>query len=218
MIKIMNLPLALFFTILSFSTTFAQGDLLNESKIQPIPAEMTFEEYRDANRRLVSGIIVSSLLPVPGMMHLYAGEKKMGYRLMGAAGVGLLSIVAGIATLSGEGEDWQDSDFETIDIGKKRFEKIPVFIYEEDGAENRGYTLRELKKKRNDSGAGAALVILGGGVIIFSHFYDWIHGINTIERKRDRVRFKYGKRLDFSMNPLILPDNGMAGVTLGVKF
>ena len=218
MIRIKFIFLTIIFTFSSLSTAFARGDLLNESKIHPIPAEMTFEEYRDANRRLVSGIIISSIVPVPGMMHLYAGEKKMAYRLMGATGVGLLSIVAGIATLSGEGDDWEDSDFETIDIGKKRFEKIPVFIYEEDGTENTGYTLHELHKERNESGAGIALLLLGGGVIVASHFYDWIHGIYSIEKKRDRVRFKYGKRLDFSLNPLIQPESGMAGVTLGMKF
>ena len=52
-------------TLLTFSTlsfSFAQGDLLNETEIQPLPEEMTFEEYRDANRRLISGVIVSSLI------------------------------------------------------------------------------------------------------------------------------------------------------------
>jgi len=218
MTKLNQMFIITFVTFSILSVSLAQGDLLNEVEIQPLPDEMTFEEYRDANRRLISGVIVSSLMPVPGMMHLYAGEKKTAYRLFGATGVGLLSMLAGIAALSDEGDDWESSDFETVDIGGKKYEKIPVFIYEEDDFDNTGYTLRKLDKKHNESGIGIALVLLGGGVIIYSHFYDWIHGINTIELKRDRVRFKYGKQLNFSMNPLITPENGVSGVTLGMKF
>ena len=200
------------------SVASAQGDLLNEAVIQPVPEGMTFEEYRDANRRLISGVIVSSLVPVPGMMHFYAGEKKTGYQLLGVSGLGLLSIVAGIATMSEESDDWEDSDFEFVDIGNKRYEKIPVFIYEEDSASNTGYTLKELHKKPETTGIGVALLIVGGGAIIFSHLYDWIHGIHMIELKRDRVRYKYGKQLSFSMEPMIEPQKGVAGISLGMKF
>ena len=31
------------------------GDVLNESPLTPVPADMTFEEYRDMNRRLTIG-------------------------------------------------------------------------------------------------------------------------------------------------------------------
>ncbi|NQU05828.1 MAG: hypothetical protein HQ568_07030 [Calditrichaeota bacterium] len=206
--------------LLSFSVraSYAQGDLLNEAGIQAVPATMTFEEYRDANRRLTSGVIVSSLMPVPGMMHFYAGEKQTAYKLLGGTGIGLLSIIAGIATMSGDDDGWQSSDFETVDIGSQRYEKIPVFIYEENNAENTGYTLKKLDKKHEASGVGIALVALGGGMIIFSSVYDWIHGIRMIELKRDKVRFKYGKQLDFSMEPMIIPENGVTGVSFGMKF
>ncbi len=32
------------------------GDILNEAPLIPIPEEMTFEEYRDMNRRLTLGL------------------------------------------------------------------------------------------------------------------------------------------------------------------
>ena len=51
------------------------GDILNESPLTPIPEEMTFEEYRDMNRRLTIGIALSSI-PIPGLIHDYAGDKK----------------------------------------------------------------------------------------------------------------------------------------------
>ena len=120
--------------------------------------------------------------------------------------------------MSGDDDGWQSSDFETVDIGSQRYEKIPVFIYEENNAENTGYTLKKLDKKHESSGVGIALVALGGGMIIFSSVYDWIHGIRMIELKRDKVRFKYGKQLDFSMEPMIIPENGVTGVSFGMKF
>jgi len=203
---------------LNVSDIFAQGDLLNEVPLHAIPEEMTFEEYQDANRRMLSGILVSSLVPVPGMMHFYAGEKKTGYRLLAISGVGVLSLIGGMAGMSGEGDEWQDSDYETKDIGSQRYEKIPILIYDDNGVENTGYTLRKLRKERDANGLGVSLMVLGGGAIIACHLYDWIHGIQTIEKKRDRVRFKYGKQLSFSMDPMIDLDKQFAGVSLGVKF
>ncbi len=140
--------------LLNVTDSFAQGDLLNEAEIVAVPDEMTFEEYRDANRRLISGVIVSSLLPVPGMMHFYTGEKKTGYKLLGGTGLGVLSIIAGIAALSGESDEWKSSDFETVDISGQRYEKIPVFIYEENNVQNTGYTLKKLDKKHKNLWGG----------------------------------------------------------------
>ncbi|MDP8240412.1 MAG: hypothetical protein P9X24_15080 [Candidatus Hatepunaea meridiana] len=216
--KNINFVLIIMLLSLNIRASYAQGDLLNEVEIQAVPDAMTFEEYRDANRRLVSGVIVSSLVPVPGMMHFYAGEKKTGYRLLKGAGLGLLSVIAGIVALSGEEDGWKSSDFETVDISGQRYEKIPVFIYEENDVQNTGYTLKKLDKKRKTSEAGVALLIIGGGIIIGTHFYDWIHGLHMIELKRDKVRFKYGKQLSFSMEPMIMPEKYAAGVSLGVKF
>jgi len=123
-----------------------------------------------------------------------------------------------LLTLAEEGDGWLDTDYETVDIGTERYEKIPVLIYEENGEENTGYSLRKLPKEHEGGALGVSLMILGGGAIIACHLYDWIHGIHTIETKRDRVRFKYGKQLSFSMDPMIDLDRQFAGVSLGVKF
>ena len=66
--------------LLLTSSIFAQvqsfgGDLLNESPLSPVPADMTFEEYRDMNRRLTVGLTLWAI-PIPGLIHDYADEKK----------------------------------------------------------------------------------------------------------------------------------------------
>ena len=88
----------------------------------------------------------------------------------------------------------RDRDFDVLvinagDSGKeRRYEKIPVSLE----GETPKYRLREL---RRDGGAGVPLVALGVLTIAGSMIYDFLHGIQVIETKRDRVRFKYGKRL-----------------------
>ena len=217
MCKITILALLISGLLLNVTDILAQGDLLNETKFHAIPEEMTFEEYQDANRRVVSGVIVSSLLPVPGMMHFYAGEPKTGYRLLGLTGIGVLSISCGFASMS-EGDNWVDSDYQTVDIGDQRYEKIPIIVYDDNGVENTGYTLNKLDKEIDGAALGVSLIALGAGTIIFSHIYDWIHGIQTIENKRGRVRYNYGKELNFSIKPEVDPNKSYAGVSLAVKF
>ena len=70
----------------------AQEDL-NEVPLVPLPEGMTWEEYRDMNRRLSVGLALSAI-PVPGMMHFYAGEPKTGRRLLTTGLLGAASIVA----------------------------------------------------------------------------------------------------------------------------
>ncbi|MFC2170350.1 hypothetical protein ACFLQJ_00060 [Calditrichota bacterium] len=203
--------------IISLSANAQGGDLLNEAGIQAVPEGMTYEEYRDANRRLMPAVLMSTFLPVPGMMHFQAEEKRTGYYLLGAAGAGIVSIVAGIATAS-ESDEYMDSDYATVDINNVRYEKIPVLIYDENGNENTAFHLKELSKKAEINGAGAALIVLGAGLIVADYVYDWWHGINVIQEKRDRVRYKYGKQIRFGMNPIYDPENGSAGVQLGFTF
>ena len=70
-----------------------QGDVLNESPLAPIPQEMSYEEYRDMNRRLTLGLALKAI-PVPGMLHFYAGESKTGKRLLTTSLLGVASIMA----------------------------------------------------------------------------------------------------------------------------
>ncbi|MBL7073984.1 hypothetical protein ISS37_01930 [candidate division KSB1 bacterium] len=191
------------------------GDLLNEAPLTPIPADMTFEEYRDMNRRLTVGLVLAAI-PVPGMIHFYAGEKKTGWRILGAAAIGVGSIIVGAVSLD-EG-DFPDSDFDLFILNQgdkdkeRQFEKIPVEMTSTDTT----YKLHEIFRERE--GAGGLLIILGAAILIGDIAYDFIHGIRTIEEKRDRVRFKYGKMLSLSIKPEINFKNNSAGIKLAFNF
>ena len=166
------------------------GDVLNEAPLIPIPQDMTYEEYQDMNRRISTGLMRSAI-PVPGMMHFYAGEPTTGKWLLATGLAGVASIIAG-AALWEEGE-FAETDFDVlvINAGKdkeRRYEKIPVSLE----GETPKYRLREIQR---DGGVGGPLVALGVITIAGSMIYDFLHGIEVIETKRDRVRFKYGKQL-----------------------
>ena len=137
---------------------------------------------------------------------------------VGAAGLGLVSIIAGAAMLD-EKDTWKKSDYEVVDVvgqsgETKRYEKIPI---EEEGAQ-RNYRLRELGHKMD--GGGAAFVVLGAGLLVGQILHDWIDGINTIERKRDAVRCKYGKTAGYglSLNPNVNVQRGTVGAQLSLNF
>ena len=175
---------------------------------------MTWEEYRDMNRRLSVGLALSAI-PVPGMIHFYAGEPKTGRRLLVAGLLGAASIGAG-AVLLGDG-DFPESDFEVLVLNagdqkrERRYEKIPVEI---DG-ETTQYRLRE-QKREPDFLPGGPLILLGALTLAADFVYDFVHGIRTIEEKRDRVRFKYGKGLDLSLETR--PGAGLGSPLVALKY
>ena len=168
------------------------------------------------NRRLSVGLALSAI-PVPGMIHFYAGEPKTGRRLLATGLLGAASIAAG-AVLLGEG-DFPKSDFEVLMLNagdkdrERRYEKIPVEI---DG-ETTQYRLRE-QKREPDFLPGGPLILLGALTLAADFVYDFVHGIQTIEEKRDRVRFKYGKRLDLSVGTRTGPEAGAPGIALSYAF
>ena len=190
------------------------GDLLNETPLYPVPAEMTFEEYQDMNRRLTIGLALTSI-PIPGIVHRYAGEKKKARRLfmIGAGGLGLM--IAG-ASMMDEGEfPKSDYDVTILNEGKeneKRFEKIPINQVGDDI----GYKLVPMHKKMDGSGGG--LIVLGAIVLVGDIFYDWLHGWKMIVNKRDAVRYKYGQQLQFSVQPQVNPLALKAGLNFNLYF
>ena len=185
-------------TLLSSQTAAAQDDL-TEVPLVPLPEGMTWEEYRDMNRRLSVGLALSAI-PVPGMMHFYAGEPRAGRRLLVTGLLGAASVVAGAALL-GDG-DFPESDFEVLVLNpgdedrERRYEKIPVEI---DGTTTQ-YRLRE--QEREPGLLPGALILVGGLTLAVDYLYDFIHGIQVMEEKRDRVRFKYGKTLHLPLGAL----------------
>ena len=174
------------------------GDTLNEAPLTPVPPQMTFEEYRDMNRRLSVGLALRAI-PLPGMLHFYAGEQETGRRLVKTSLLGLASIAAG-AFLIDEG-DFPDTDFDVLVLnagdkdGERRYEKIPVKVE----GEVMHYRLRELRRE-GEGGIGVTFILLGVGVIAYDFLYDFVHGIKIIEEKRDRVRYKYGKQLGLQLS------------------
>ena len=219
--KTETISLFIVVTFMLNSSLLAQGtgggDVLNEVPFYVVPADMTFEEYEDANRRLSVGLMLMAI-PVPGALHFYANEKKEGWRHVGVAAAGLASIIAGIASID-EKDTWPDTEFETVDftgqdLTVRRYEKIPV--EEEDGKIT--YRLRLLR--HDTEGGGKFLILLGAGLIIGEIFHDWYDGIKTIEKKRNAVRFKYGKSSDFGFNlsPEIKPESGLLGANLSLSF
>ena len=180
-----------FFIISSLnSQSVPGGDMLTETPLYPVPAEMTFEEYQDMNRRLTIGLALTSI-PIPGIVHRYAGEKKKARRLffIGAGGLGLM--IAG-ASMMGE-EKWPESDYKLYKLNEGedneiRYEKIPINQVGDDIE----YKLVPMHKQSDGSGGG--LIILGALVLVGDIFYDWLHGWKMIVNKRDAVRYKYGQQ------------------------
>ena len=200
-------------------TLYAQsngGDVLNETPFYVVPADMTFEEYEDANRRLSVGLLLMSI-PFPGSLQFYANERREAWLHVGIATAGVLSIIAG-AGASDEKDTWPESDYEIRDItGEdgtvRRYEKVPF-------EENFGNVNYELRLLRHDRDGGTFLIILGAGLLAGQLIHDWYDGIRTIEKKRNRVRFKYGKKSNLGLNllPQIDPANGLFGAKLSLEF
>ena len=81
------------------------------------------------------------------------------------------------------------------------------------------YRLKKLDRKTK-GGGGVAFIALGAGLIVGQLLHDWIDGIKTIERKRNAVRYKYGKSAGykFSMNPNMDIERGRLGAELALRF
>ena len=190
-----------------------RNDILNENPINPVPKEMTFEEYKDMNRRLNVGLLLAAI-PIPGMIHHYAGEQKIAKNIRWVAAGSILAIIGGAVSMKEDG--WKGSPYEIYienqgTNDEKRYQKIPIG---ETGGEI-DYKYVELEKQY--SGA-FFLVPLGISVLIGDYLYDYIYGIRTIENKRDKIRFKYGKKLDFSFTPTYDIINNTAGINFAYEF
>ncbi|MBC8323358.1 MAG: hypothetical protein H8E70_07305 [Candidatus Marinimicrobia bacterium] len=192
------------------------GDILNESPLTPIPEEMTFEEYQDMNRRLTIGIAVTAL-PIPGLIHDYAGEKKTAKRIRRVALGSIGLIIVGIAMAEEDKGEWEETIYNVYVVGEgdneMRYEMIPTYMTDE----NVHYDLKPLKRE-GGGGTGGLIAVLGFGLLIADVIYDVYHGARIIEQKRDAVRFKYGKKLNFSYTPEMNLQNNFAGLKMSYNF
>ena len=190
------------------------GDILNEAPLSPIPTEMTFEEYRDMNRRLSVGLVLAAI-PVPGMIHFYAGERRTGWKVLGTAAAGVVSVIAGAVGL--EEDDFPESDFDLFILNpdadtERRYAKIPTEL-------SAGDTTFQLREIFRETKAGQPVLLVAGvGLVVGAILYDYLHGIRTIERKRDAVRYKYGRLMSgISIEPQIDLSRHWAGLTLSIR-
>ena len=191
----------LLFTSILFSQSNQQNEILSETPLYPIPESMTFEEYQDMNRRMSIGVGLA-FIPIPGIVHRYAGEKELAKKLSYVSIGGLIAL---IGSMSGneEKKEWSDSDYEILIMNQgleseTRFEKIPIEII---GGDSIRYRLNQVYEKVTYSGGSPVIGAIGFIAIFGSYYYDVFHGLKVIHDKREAVRYKYGKQLKFSFRP-----------------
>ena len=85
------------------------NDILSENPINPIPKEMTFDEYQDMNRRLNVGLLLAAI-PIPGTIHHYAGEQKIAKKIRWVAAGSILAIIGGAISMKEDG--WKESPYQ----------------------------------------------------------------------------------------------------------
>tara|TARA_B100001250_G_scaffold135983_1_gene116370 strand:+ start:958 stop:1605 length:648 start_codon:yes stop_codon:yes gene_type:complete len=208
----------LLFTSILFSQSNQQSEILSETPLYPIPEGMTFEEYQDMNRRMSIGVGLA-FIPIPGIVHRYAGEKELSKKLSYVSIGGLISL---IGSMSGneKKEEWSDSDYEILIMNQgleseTRFEKIPIEII---GGDSIRYRLNQVYEKVIYSGGSPVLGAIGFIAIFGSYYYDVFHGLKVIHDKREAVRYKYGKQLKFSFRPSYDVYASKAKLNLDINF
>ena len=194
------------------SNSVTNVDPLSETPLFPIPSEMTFDEYQDMNRRLSQAFLWSSI-PIPGITHHYAGEKKMAKRLFYIGMGGVACVIGG--SLSMDEPTWPEYN-ENIHIihnqgtdDERRYERIPVTM-EGDIIH---YQLKEIHKQGS---RGGGLIALGIAIIVGDFIYDRLKGFQLIEEKRNKVRYKYGQQIKFTYDPNFY--YSVSQNQLGIKF
>ena len=199
---------------------------LLEAPFQVVPEEISYEDYRDANRRLGLGFTYAIF---PGGMHFYAAEPVTGWTLLGTAAVGVGLIVAGASTARDVPQNIE-GEYLTTTIGNKTYYRIPVESVD-GGTVSTSYDLKEAEDTRKGlTNAGAGLVSAGAIALIGSYIWDMYHGITVIEQKRDLARFKIGQVLarqkreksasqpSIGIQPLYDPHSGAGGLQMQLRF
>ena len=199
-----------------FTQNNQQAEIMSETPLHPIPEEMTYEEYQDMNRRINIGVGLA-FIPIPGIVHRYAGEKSTAKKLSYITIGGLLAF----AVSSGNQEKkWPESDYELFIMNEGldneiRYEKIPVEI---TGNDSVTYKLNQVYKRVNRVGGNPLLGLIGIAAVFGSYYYDVFHGLKMIHDKREAVRFKYGKKLQYSVRPSFNPFASKAELNLDIYF
>ena len=199
-----------------FTQSNQQGEILSETPLHPIPEEMTYDEYQDMNRRMNIGIGLA-FIPIPGIVHRYAGEKKTAKKL---SYITLGGLVALAASRGNEERIWSESDYELFILNEgldneTRYEKIPIEIA---GNDSITYKLNQVYKAVSHTGGNRYLGLIGVVAVFGAYYYDVFHGLKKIHDKREAVRFKYGKQLKYSLRPSYDPLASKAKLNLDFYF
>ena len=211
-----NIIIYFFLFCVVFTQNNQQAEIMSETPLHPIPEEMTYEEYQDMNRRINIGVGLA-FIPIPGIVHRYAGEKSTAKKLSYITIGGLLAF----AGSSGSQEKkWPESDYELFIMNEGldneiRYEKIPVEI---TGNDSVTYKLNQVYKRVNRVGGNPLLGLIGIVAVFGSYYYDVFHGLKMIHDKREAVRFKYGKKLQYSVRPSFDPFASKAKLNLDIYF
>ena len=211
-----NIIIYFFFFCVVFTQNNQQAEIMSETPLHPIPEEMTYEEYQDMNRRINIGVGLA-FIPIPGIVHRYAGEKSTAKKLSYITIGGLLAFAA----WSGSQEkQWPESDYELFIMNERldneiTYEKIPVEI---TGNDSVTYKLNQVYKRVNRVGGNPLLGLIGIVAVFGSYYYDVFHGLKMIHDKREAVRFKYGKKLQYSVRPSFDPFASKAKLNLDIYF
>ena len=190
-------------------------DPLSETPLYPIPSEMTYEEYGDMNRRLSQAFLWSAV-PVPGSTHYYAGERTIAKRLF-YIGIGGFALFIGGVMANGDVK-WPDYDENNHIIhnngsdDERRYKKIPTSM----NGDIINYDLQEIYKE--GSGNGGIFMALGAIILLGDFVYDRLKGINLVEEKRNKIRYKYGQKIEVSFRPTSYYSNGNNQISMKLNF
>jgi len=211
-----NIIIYFFLFCVVFTQNNQQAEIMSETPLHPIPEEMTYEEYQDMNRRINIGVGLA-FIPIPGIVHRYAGEKSTAKKLSYITIGGLLAFAASSGS---EERKWPESDYELFIMNEGldneiRYEKIPVEI---TGNDSVTYKLNQVYKRVNYIGGNPLLGFIGIAAVFGSYYYDVFHGLKMIHDKREAVRFKYGKKLQYSVRPSFNPFASKAKLNLDIYF
>ncbi len=83
------------------------------------------------NRRLTVGLVLQAI-PIPGMIHFYAGEKKTGLKILRNAAIGIGAIIVGGAMM--EEGDFPKTEFDHLILNpgdaefERQYMKVPIQI------------------------------------------------------------------------------------------
>ena len=211
-----NIIIYFFLFCVVFTQNNQQAEIMSETPLHPIPEEMTYEEYQDMNRRINIGVGLA-FIPIPGIVHRYAGEKSTAKKLSYITIGGLLAFAASSGS---EEREWPESDYELFIMNEGldneiRYEKIPVEI---TGNDSVTYKLNQVYKRVSHVGGNPLLGFIGIAAVFGSYYYDVFHGLKMIHDKREAVRFKYGKKLQYSVRPSFDPFASKAKLNLDIYF